>query len=137
MSGPRTAVRSEDRPEGRPKDRPKDRKATIVAAAAELFATNGFAAVGIDDIGAAVGVSGPAIYRHFAGKDAVLAAVLLDAVESIAAAAEEGVARIGQAPADALVGGAVAAALDRPAHLAVYLRERERLQGQGAAAVAA
>jgi AcrR family transcriptional regulator len=120
-----------------PATRPKDRKPAIVAAAAELFAAQGYAAVGIDDIGAAVGVSGPAIYRHFTGKEALLAAVVLDATESIASAVEDGVARIGEAPAEALVGGAVAAALDRPASLAVFLRERERLVGDGAAAVAA
>src|SRR5687768_1975908 len=101
-----------------PAARPKDRKATIVAAAADLFAANGSAAVGIDGIGAAVGVSGPAIYRHFAGKDAVLAAVLLDATASIADAVEAAVDRIGEAPTEALVAGAVAAALDRPASLA-------------------
>lgn len=117
--------------------RPKDRKPAIVAAAAELFAAQGYAGVGIDDIGAAVGVSGPAIYRHFAGKEALLAAVVLDATESIASAVEDAVARIGEAPAEALVGGAVAAALDRPAALAVFLRERERLAGPGAAALAA
>lgn len=32
----------------------------------------GFHAVGIDDIGAAAGVSGPAAYRHFQNKDAIL-----------------------------------------------------------------
>ena len=34
------------------------------------------ARVGVDDVGAAVGVTGPAIYRHFAGKDAMLAEML-------------------------------------------------------------
>ena len=82
-------------------------------------------------------MSGPAIYRHFKGKEALLAAVVLDATVGIAAAVEDGVARIGEAPAEALVAGAVAAALDRPASLAVFLRERERLVGDGAAAVAA
>lgn len=51
------------------------RRELIVAAAAELFARRGYAAVGMDDIGAASGVSGPAIYRHFRSKAAVLAAV--------------------------------------------------------------
>jgi AcrR family transcriptional regulator len=110
----------------------------IVTAAADLFAAHGFAAVGIDDIGAAVGVSGPAIYRHFRGKEALLTAVLLEAAESIAAAVEDGVARLddplGPRPH---VLGVVTAALDRPAHLAVYLRERERLTGGAVEAVAA
>ncbi|WP_433521275.1 TetR/AcrR family transcriptional regulator [Nocardia pseudovaccinii] len=44
----------------------------IVRAAARLFNTYGYAAVGIEDIGAAVGVSGPALYHHFSGKADVL-----------------------------------------------------------------
>lgn len=107
-----------------------------MAAATELFATEGFAAVGIDDIGAAVGVSGPAIYRHFRGKDAVLAGVLLEAVRGLADAVDAGVEQIGYAPAAALVQGVVAAALDRPAALSVYLRERHRLPVDAAIAVA-
>lgn len=59
------------------------RRADIIAAAARLFRQNGFVAVGVDDIGAAVGVSGPATYRHFAGKDAVLAEVVAGYLERI------------------------------------------------------
>lgn len=60
------------------------RRESIVAAAAELFARSGYPAVGMDDIGAAAGVTGPAIYRYFPSKAAVLAAVfdrIIDAVE--------------------------------------------------------
>src|SRR3712207_7203981 len=53
-------------------DRPS-RREQILQAAAQLFAERGSRAVGVDDVGAAVGVTGPAIYRHFAGKDAMLA----------------------------------------------------------------
>jgi AcrR family transcriptional regulator len=52
------------------------RRAQLLAAAARLFRRHGFNGVGIDDIGAAAGVSGPAIYRHFRGKQALLAAIL-------------------------------------------------------------
>lgn len=52
------------------------RRDQILAAAAELFARHGFHGVGIDDIGAAVGVSGPALYRHFRSKDAMLGEML-------------------------------------------------------------
>lgn len=45
--------------------------------AARLFAEHGFAGVTLEDIGAAAGVSGPAVYRHFAGKQALLGAVLV------------------------------------------------------------
>lgn len=60
------------------------RRAAIVSAAAELFARRGFPAVGMDDIGAAVGVTGPAIYRHFDSKAAVLAAVIDTIIDAVA-----------------------------------------------------
>lgn len=53
-----------------------NRREQIMAAAAELFAHHGFHGVGIDDIGAAVGISGPALYRHFRSKDAMLGEML-------------------------------------------------------------
>lgn len=63
------------------------RRAEIVTCAAELFSRHGYAAVGMDAIGAAAGVTGPAIYRHFPSKAAVLAAVfeqIIDAIEATA-----------------------------------------------------
>jgi AcrR family transcriptional regulator len=55
-----------------------DRRSALLHAAAEQFAERGFARVSIEDLGAAVGVSGPAVYRHFSSKQAVLAALLVD-----------------------------------------------------------
>jgi AcrR family transcriptional regulator len=55
-----------------------NRRAALLDAAATQFADRGFARVSLEDIGAAVGVSGPAVYRHFANKQAVLAAMLID-----------------------------------------------------------
>ncbi|GIH03027.1 TetR family transcriptional regulator [Rhizocola hellebori] len=55
-----------------PAKRPKDRKAQIALAAAELFCERGYHSVGIDDIAAVVGISGPAIYNHFPNKYAML-----------------------------------------------------------------
>lgn len=51
---------------------PTTRRDQIAEAAAPLFAAHGFDAVGIDDIGAAVGIAGPSIYNHFASKQEVL-----------------------------------------------------------------
>lgn len=69
--------------------RPKNRKAQIAAVAAEAFSERGYHAVGIDDIASAVGVSGPALYRHFPTKYALfvhavenLSRALLDAADS-------------------------------------------------------
>src|SRR5437763_17067182 len=78
------------------------RREEILRAAAQLFAERGSRAVGVDDIGAAVGVSGPAIYRHFASKDAMLAEMLLRISERLLAGGTECVAAAGAAPADQL-----------------------------------
>lgn len=53
------------------------RRQALLSAAASLFAANGFNRVSLEDLGAAAGVSGPAVYRHFPGKQAVLGALLL------------------------------------------------------------
>jgi AcrR family transcriptional regulator len=61
------------------------RRDAMLDAAATLFSSRGYVDTGIDDIGEAVGVTGPAVYRHFASKDAVLVAVLERAIEHSAA----------------------------------------------------
>lgn len=48
------------------------RSERMLAEAARLFSTRGYAAVGIEDIGAAVGVTGPALYHHFSSKAELL-----------------------------------------------------------------
>jgi AcrR family transcriptional regulator len=116
-------------PTDRPTGRPTDRKDAITLASATLFAERGFAAVGIDDIGSAVGITGPAIYRHFAGKDALLGAVILRLLDEFVAGADAVVARAGEV-ADSLadlVAISVSVALDHPAPVATYVRERRRL----------
>ncbi|WP_308800129.1 SACE_7040 family transcriptional regulator [Agromyces silvae] len=60
-----------------------DRRDALLVAAARLFAERGYAGVTLEELGAAVGVSGPAVYRHFSGKPAVLAALLLEASEGL------------------------------------------------------
>src|SRR5882762_1413847 len=54
-----------------------DRRSQLIAAAERLVAERGFLAVRLEDIGAAVGVSGPAIYRHFSNKEALLVELLV------------------------------------------------------------
>jgi len=51
---------------------PESRRDEIADAAAALFARHGYDAVGIDDIGAAVGIAGPSIYNHFTSKQDLL-----------------------------------------------------------------
>lgn len=54
-----------------------DRRAQLLSAAERLFAERGFLAVRLEDIGAAAGVSGPAIYRHFPNKESLLVELLV------------------------------------------------------------
>lgn len=57
------------------------RRRELIAIAADLFAEHGFANVTVDDIGRAAGVSGPALYHHFDGKEALLGEMLVDISE--------------------------------------------------------
>lgn len=68
------------------RDRQKaDRRAWILREAARLFAERGFSGVSLEEIGAAVEISGPAVYRHFAGKQALLGAILVNVSERLLA----------------------------------------------------
>lgn len=104
------------------------RRAEILAAAAELFARRGYHGASIGDVGRAVGLTGPALYRHFTGKEAVLAEMLLDISRRLHA---EGV-RLSAEPEpgralDALLGWHIAFALDNPALITVHERELDNV----------
>ncbi len=106
-----------------------NRREQILTAAAELFARHGFHGVGIDDIGAAVGISGPALYRHFRSKDAMLGEMLTSISERLL---DGGLARVdaSDGPEDALralVGWHVDFALDDPALITVQIRNLANL----------
>jgi AcrR family transcriptional regulator len=118
-------------------DRPS-RREQILRAAAQLFAERGSRAVGVDDVGAAVGVTGPAIYRHFASKDAMLAEMLLRISERLLAGGSERVAAAGASPARqlrALIDFQVDFALDNPALITVQDRDLGSLPDDDAAEV--
>jgi len=59
------------------------RDETILQAATNLFYEKGFDGVGVDDIGSKAGITGPAIYRHFKGKDEILATLFDRAVDAL------------------------------------------------------
>lgn len=65
-----------------------DRRATLLVEAARLFALRGYEGVSMEDLGAGAGISGPAVYRHFPSKQAVLAALLVGASERLRAGGE-------------------------------------------------
>ena len=80
-----------------------DRRLQLIAAAERLVAERGYLAVRLEDIGAAAGVSGPAIYRHFPNKEALLVELLLGISTRLLAGATDVVARA-ESPATALDG---------------------------------
>src|SRR5947207_11538036 len=90
------------------------RREQILREAARLFAKRGFHGVGVDEIGAAVGISGPGLYRHFPGKVAMLAELLVGISGRLLAEGKRRVAEAADSAAalDALVRGHAAFALD-------------------------
>lgn len=80
-----------------------DRRSQLLTAAERLMAERGFAAVRLEDIGAAAGVSGPAIYRHFPNKEALLVELLVGISTRLLAGAQDVVAQA-PGPAEALDG---------------------------------
>ncbi|MDT0318357.1 SACE_7040 family transcriptional regulator [Streptomyces millisiae] len=109
------------------------RREQILREASRLFAERGFHGVGVDDIGAAVGVSGPALYRHFAGKDAMLTELLVGISSRLR---DGGLRRVEEAEAagrpaeealDALIAGHIDFALDDRALITLHDRELDWL----------
>ncbi|MFF8955872.1 TetR/AcrR family transcriptional regulator [Streptomyces sp. NPDC014894] len=107
------------------------RREQILKEAARLFAERGFHGVGVDEIGAAVGISGPGLYRHFAGKDAMLAELLVGISERLLSG---GRLRVEETPSDpgallaALIDGHIDFALDDRPLITLHDRELDRLR---------
>jgi len=60
-----------------------DRSERILRTAMHLFHERGFDGVGVDLIGEKAGMSGPAIYRYFSGKDEILITLLDEAIDRV------------------------------------------------------
>ncbi|MFI5754552.1 TetR/AcrR family transcriptional regulator [Streptomyces sp. NPDC051569] len=112
------------------------RREQILKQAARLFAERGFHGVGVDEIGAAVGISGPGLYRHFAGKDAMLAELLVGisgrlldgGKRRVRGAAETGAAADPAAVLASLIDGHIDFALDDRPLITLHDRELDRLR---------
>lgn len=107
------------------------RREQILSEAARLFAARGFHGVGVDEIGAAVGISGPGLYRHFAGKDAMLAELLVGISERLLTGGRHRVAEAAGAPErvlSSLIDGHIDFALDDRALITLHDRELDRLR---------
>ncbi|MDW4907528.1 TetR/AcrR family transcriptional regulator [Streptomyces sp. ADMS] len=110
------------------------RREQILKEAARLFAERGFHGVGVDEIGAAVGISGPGLYRHFPGKDAMLAELLVGISGQLLTGAKRRVAEVGEGAdgpgglLDSLIEGHIDFALDDRPLITLHDRELDRLR---------
>lgn len=129
LSAPPPADRPDQNADATTSRRPANRRELILEAAVGLFHERGYPATSVDDIGQAVDVSGPAIYRHFSSKEDIL-------VEAIRLAADEVHAVNGRARAQTsdpreLLTGYIRAytdvALERSALIAVWTSEARHL----------
>ena len=101
------------------------RRDVILASALELFRQRGFHAVGIDEIGTAAGISGPAVYRHFPSKDSLLVS-LFDRISEQMLDGAQKIGADGVSPAatlDRLVALHVSFAVDQRSLLAVWIQD--------------
>ena len=115
-----------------PSRRPSNRRELILAAAIELFHERGYPATGVDDIGKAVDVSGPAIYRHFSSKEEILLEAIQLAADEVNEANENARAT-GSGPMAILEGyvrAYVRVALERSALISVWTSEARHLSSQ-------
>lgn len=109
------------------------RQQQILDIAAGLFAERGFHGVSVHDIGASCGISGPALYKHFHGKDEILTRSLT-AISHILL--ETGRMRAAEAatPAgalDSLIAWHIEFALGHPALIIIQEREWANLDAAG------
>jgi AcrR family transcriptional regulator len=105
------------------------RRSEILSSAAKLFAARGYHGVSISELGRALGLTGPALYRHFRNKEALLAEMLLDISQRLLT---EGRQRAADAasPAEALsalLDWHIGFALDEPALITVHERELDNV----------
>src|SRR5687767_3527693 len=110
--------------------RRRSRREEILEIAVGLFATRGYHGVSMDDIGAAAGVTGPALYHHFAGKEAMLVAALIPVSEGLLEGGRDRVTQHqngARTALESLIDFHVEFALANPAVIALHLHELDRL----------
>ena len=95
--------------QGHVRTRDPERSSRILEAAADLVGRKGFHAVSIAEIGAAAGITGSGVYRHFDSKSAVLVALFDRVIDDLLREEQEILATtsdLGQA-LDLLIAGQV------------------------------
>jgi len=103
-----------------------DRSEQILRTAMHLFHERGFDGVGVDLIGEKAGVSGPAIYRYFSGKDEILMTLLDEAIDRVLMSTG-GQFDDPREELEHLVRGHVQRALEERELMSVWTRERNSI----------
>lgn len=101
------------------------RRERLLASAVHLFRTEGFHGASMEDIGHAAGIGASSVYRHFASKADLLAAVYYRAADRLSAVTNAATAG-SQSPAEALrrlTDTYVEFTFDNPDLVAVYISE--------------
>jgi AcrR family transcriptional regulator len=108
------------------------RRDVLLERAGHLFAARGFRGVSVHEIGAAAGITGPGIYRHFPSKEALLGAVLVSISERLLAGGRvrRDAASDPAAALEALVEFHTDFALDHPELITVQDREFAHLPAE-------
>lgn len=112
--------------------RDPERKERILDAAVELIAQHGYLGVNLTDIGAAAGIVGSGIYRHFSSKSAILVEMFDRVVDRLIVDAESALRASDdpRATLTSLVEGQVRFTLTERRLCQVYLQESRNLPEQ-------
>jgi AcrR family transcriptional regulator len=106
-------------------------RARLLRSALSLFWERGYHGAGTNEIGAAAGLTGPSIYRHFATKDDMLVAGVLEGAEKLAAGAIAAQHETDPRRAlDLLCASFVEVALKYPEVLCVYFYESRHVPAE-------
>ncbi|WP_226350396.1 TetR/AcrR family transcriptional regulator [Pseudonocardia sp. ICBG601] len=103
------------------------RRAQLARTAAARFHLLGYHQVSLGDVAADVGLTGPAVYRHFRNKEALLVAALESGLDEVTAALDEHL----DGPLDVLVAALARVATER-ADLWTLLQRESRFLGDDA-----
>lgn len=111
--------------------RSAETRARLLRSALSLFRERGYHGAGTNEIGAAAGMTGPSIYRHFATKDDLLVAAVLEGADQLGVGAAAALHETDSARAlEVLCTTFVEVGLDAPDLLCVYFYESRHLPDQ-------
>ncbi|MHB1172411.1 MAG: TetR/AcrR family transcriptional regulator [Lacisediminihabitans sp.] len=106
-----------------------DRRALILRSAADLMAERGYSAVSMTQIGAAAGIVGSGVYRHFDSKATILGALLERVIDAMRSGTRDiiGASETGPARLDAMIRKQTEIVIENRSLVAVYLRDAGNL----------